>query len=120
MRFSSSTLRMLMKAGSLVFVTSWLLSASVLSAPAAPVAGSGPACFAPARSADAVMLRAIAQRADDGDAAIQDDAPAARLDFDESVAPPLEPMGTLACARDSLPSHRTYSRRSPRGPPIFR
>jgi hypothetical protein len=66
-----------------------------------------------------MMRRGSAEPSNEFDAAIQDDAPAARLDIDESVAPPLEPMGTLASARDSLPSHRTLSRRSPRGPPVL-
>jgi hypothetical protein len=67
----------------------------------------------------AVLLRGGAYSDADDGPAIQDDAPAARIDIDES-APPLEPVGTLASPRDSLSSHRILSRRSPRGPPVFR
>jgi hypothetical protein len=55
----------------------------------------------------------------DDDAMIQDDAPAARIDAGDGVAPVLEPLGTLASLQDALPSHRILTRRSPRGPPIF-
>ena len=131
---------MLMRAGSLTFVTSWLFAASVASAaPVAAAAGTGRVCSPPARGITARTLtirlsETQAERVDpnallrpghadrdaDDDAAVQDDAPAARFDADEGIAPPLEPAGTLSNPRDGVSNHRTFSRRSPRGPPIAR
>jgi len=131
---------MLMNAGSLLFATPWLLASLVVSGAPTPHAGAEPACPAPAHGfavqaamvvpLDAawsehidtipVLLRGGAHSDESGDdAAIQDDAPAVQFDIDEA-APPLEPIGTLAGRRDSLSSHRTLTRRSPRGPPVFR
>ena len=129
-----------MRAGSLTFVTSWLFAASVASAaPVAASAGAGRVCSPPARSLtartmaiqlsetqaeridpNAVLRPGRADRDNDDDAAVQDDAPAARFDADEGIAPPLEPAGTLANPRDAVSNHRTFARRSPRGPPIAR
>jgi len=130
-----------MNAGSLLFATPWLLASLVVSGAPPPHAGAEPACPAPARgfavqAAMVVPLDAAwsehldtipallrgGAHADDSsdDAAIQDDAPAVQFGTDEAVAPPLEPIGTLASQRDSLSSHRILSRRSPRGPPVFR
>jgi len=53
----------------------------------------------------------------DDDVVVQDEAPAARIDAGDGVAPALQPLGTLASARVTLPAHRILSRRSPRGPP---
>ena len=68
---------------------------------------------------NAVLVHGSTDSDTDDGPAIQDDAPAARIDIDES-APPLEPVGTLASLRDSLSNLRILSRRSPRGPPFFR
>ncbi len=127
-----------MKAGSLVVSTPWLLAASVVMASPAPApAAAEQACSTPARAVtgrgamilpfdalwteqmNAVLVHGDADSDADDGPAIPDDAPAARLDIDEST-PQLEPVGTLASPRDSLSSHRILSRRSPRGPPVFR
>jgi hypothetical protein len=62
-----------------------------------------------------------ATRADvDGDeAAIQNDAPAARHDADECPVPALQPLGLLIGSLDVPPLSRAFSPRSPRGPPPF-
>ena len=102
-------------------------------------AGSGRVCSPPARGItvrtmtillsetqaervdpNALLRPGHADRDADDDAAVQDDAPAARFDADEGIAPPLEPAGTLSNPRDGVSNHRTFSRRSPRGPPIAR
>jgi hypothetical protein len=61
-----------------------------------------------------------ATRADvDGDeAAIQNDAPAARSDADERPIPTLRPLGLLIGSLDIPPLSRAFSPRSPRGPPF--
>ena len=129
-----------MRAGSLTFVTSWLFGASIASAaPVAAAAGTGRVCSPSSRGItartmailvsetqaervdpNAVLRRGHADRDADDDAAVQDDAPAAHFDADDGIAPPLEPAGTLANPRDAVSNHRTFSRRSPRGPPIAR
>jgi hypothetical protein len=50
-------------------------------------------------------------------AAIQNDAPAARVDTDDPTPPSLESLGFLVGAIDSHPRTRSFSPRSPRGPP---
>lgn len=55
----------------------------------------------------------------DDDLVVQDEAPAARIDGGDGVAPALQPLGTLTSSRDALPAHRILSRQSPRGPPAF-
>ena len=60
-------------------------------------------------------------RADVGpdEAAIQNDAPAARTDADERPVPALRPLGLLTRSLDIRPLSRAFSPRSPRGPPPF-
>ena len=61
-----------------------------------------------------------ATRADvDGDeAAIQNDAPAARTGADERPVPTLRPLGLLIGSLDVPPPSHAFSPRSPRGPPF--
>lgn len=54
---------------------------------------------------------------DDGVAAIQSDAPAVPLDTGWR-ATPLQPIGLLVGSHSALPRLRSFSRRSPRGPPF--
>jgi hypothetical protein len=55
----------------------------------------------------------------DGDeAAIQNDAPAARRDADECPVPALRPLGLLVGSLDVPPPSHAFSPRSPRGPPF--
>jgi hypothetical protein len=54
----------------------------------------------------------------DDDAAIQNDAPAASVDADVSLALGLEPIGFLARGCVRQPKARDFSPRSPRGPPV--
>jgi hypothetical protein len=56
---------------------------------------------------------------DGDDAAIQNDAPAARTDADERPLPTLRPLGLLIGSFDIPPLSRAFSPRSPRGPPPF-
>ena len=58
-----------------------------------------------------------AHRGAGDDEAIQNDAPAARIDGDETAAPELRPLGVLHGAIARFPLTRTSSPRSPRGPP---
>jgi hypothetical protein len=60
-------------------------------------------------------------RADvDGDeAAIQNDAPAARTHAEDRPVPALRPLGLLTRSLDLRPLSRAFSPRSPRGPPPF-
>jgi len=54
-----------------------------------------------------------------GDATmIQNDAPAARVDAGDRLTPSLRSLGVLSGAVDMRPSSRTFSPRSPRGPPV--
>jgi len=50
-------------------------------------------------------------------AAIQNDAPAARVDTDDQSLPSLQSLGFLVRAIGSHPRTRSFSPRSPRGPP---
>jgi hypothetical protein len=50
-------------------------------------------------------------------AAIQNDAPAARVDADDQSLPSLQSLGFLTGPVDSHPRTRDFSPRSPRGPP---
>jgi hypothetical protein len=50
-------------------------------------------------------------------AAIQNDAPAARVDAEDHARPSLRPLGFLVGPIDSHPRTRAFSPRSPRGPP---
>jgi hypothetical protein len=54
---------------------------------------------------------------DADEAAIQNDAPAARSDADDSPVPALQPLGQLIRSLDIRPVSRAFSPRSPRGPP---
>jgi hypothetical protein len=122
-----------------MFAASCLFGASIANATPVPaIAGHGLICSAPARGVmahiatlvsepqwaesvdpNAVVRRGHADRDTDDDAAVQDDAPAVRFDADDGLAPPLEPAGTPANSRDAVTNHRTFSPRSPRGPPVF-
>jgi hypothetical protein len=145
MRLSSSTIRAVMKASSLVVL--WLLCASVASA--APVhrrgrarvcdshgsrlktrtlharyASSGgpvapPSTRALVGLADPTLLlqRGTGTNLGDDVAAIQNDSPAARIDAELRLAPAFEPIGVLARSADRLPKLHRFSPRSPRGPP---
>jgi hypothetical protein len=62
-------------------------------------------------------LQHTSRTQDNDDAAIQNDAPAARIDDDEQQIPSLQPLGVLHRARDQHPRSRTFFPRSPRGPP---
>jgi len=54
-----------------------------------------------------------------GDATlIQNDAPAARVDAGDRLTPSLRSLGVLSGVVDMRPSSRTFSPRSPRGPPV--
>jgi len=55
---------------------------------------------------------------DPDEAAIQNDAPAARSDADERPIPTLRPLGLLIGSLDIPPLSRAFSPRSPRGPPF--
>jgi hypothetical protein len=55
---------------------------------------------------------------DNDDAAIQNDAPAANIDADDRNTPTLQPLGVLVGPLDRRPRTRTFSPRSPRGPPL--
>ncbi len=49
--------------------------------------------------------------------AIQNDAPAARLETDERATPPLRALGVLIGSAGGRPDAPAFSPRSPRGPP---
>ena len=53
----------------------------------------------------------------DNVAAIQNDAPVAGFDADDRLIPSLRPLGTVR-SRNLQPRSRTFSPRSPRGPPL--
>ena len=55
---------------------------------------------------------------DGDDAAIQNDAPAANVDADGRTVPTLQPLGQLVGSLDRRPRTRTFSPKSPRGPPV--
>lgn len=65
------------------------------------------------------VLRGASAHLDDDDAAIQNDATAARIDDDERPIPALQPAGLLHGSRDQRPRSRAFSPRSPRGPPPY-
>lgn len=64
------------------------------------------------------VTRATAPDDDDDASAIQNDAPAARCDFETRGVPVLIPLGLLVRPLDSRLCTGTYSPKSPRGPPI--
>jgi hypothetical protein len=51
-------------------------------------------------------------------AAIQNDAPAARIEADDHLVPTLRPLGTLDGSVERRPCTGAFSPRSPRGPPL--
>jgi hypothetical protein len=53
----------------------------------------------------------------DDDEAIQNDAPAARIEIDDRRVPALLPLGVLQSSLDRPLTIHTFSPRSPRGPP---
>ncbi|HEX3703406.1 MAG TPA: hypothetical protein VHU82_08755 [Vicinamibacterales bacterium] len=144
MRSSSSLVRSLVKGGGLVLL--WLLVPSIALAAQAgvsrgrvcdPQAGltlhklvrvtkslSGPVAHPYSRGPAGLIDEGLRlQHAphtsiDDDDAVIQNDAPAAFVDADTSVAFALEPIGVLARACVRQPKAHDFSPRSPRGPPV--
>ena len=54
---------------------------------------------------------------DDDDAAIQNDAPAAQINGDDTTTPELRPLERLSHSADRLPSTNPFLPRSSRGPP---
>src|SRR5262249_41291287 len=114
MRVSSCSLRALTEAGAAVFLAaSALLAVSTIHTTAA-AAGDG-------SERSGALLRPAAGLPDGEDgAASPPDAGSATIDLVARVAPPLVPLGTLASSRYALPSDRILTRRSPRGPPVFR
>src|SRR5262245_46642690 len=142
MRSLSSFVRTLTVPCSIVML--WL--ASVEPAAAAPRAAAGPVCDpqtttlrklaripksfgGPLRQAPtqlqfgltdptARMLRGTRADFETDDAAIQNDAPAARLDEDGRPIPSLRPLGLLAGPADGRPRSPAFIPRSPRGPPL--
>jgi hypothetical protein len=65
------------------------------------------------------LQRATLADVDGDEAAIQNDAPAARAGADERPIPTLRPLGLLIGSLDIPPLSRAFSPRSPRGPPPF-
>jgi hypothetical protein len=64
------------------------------------------------------MQRGTHADLDGDDAAIQNDAPAAHVDAEDSPIPALRPLGVLIGSLDLRLHTRTFSPRSPRGPPF--
>jgi hypothetical protein len=64
-----------------------------------------------------LLQRATRARVGDDDEAIQNDAPAARIDFDDAATPILRPVAVLSTSFDRLSVPDLFSPRSPRGPP---
>jgi len=65
----------------------------------------------------AQFQRSIRRAAADDVAAIQNDAPAARIDVGDAQIPELRPLCVLSGSGDQIACSRTLSPRSPRGPP---
>jgi hypothetical protein len=65
-----------------------------------------------------VLTRGSFVLPNDGDQAIQNDAPVAQLGIDENVQPGLRELCLLACPCDRLPDSSAFTPRSPRGPPL--
>jgi hypothetical protein len=65
----------------------------------------------------ALLKRGLRANLPDDDEAIQNDAPAARIDVDTRQVPALLPLGLLPRSFDTRLSTHSCSRRSPRGPP---
>ena len=64
------------------------------------------------------LQRAARANTDDEHAAIQNDAPAANINADVRATPTLQPLGLLVGPLDWHPRTRTFSPKSPRGPPL--
>jgi hypothetical protein len=72
---------------------------------------------APLTDTSSRLLRGDRGQLGEDDAAIQNDTPAARIDDGDQAVPELRPLGVLHSTVDQHPSSRTFSPRSPRGPP---
>jgi hypothetical protein len=145
MRSVSSIVRTLATVSGVVLV-SLLWASPVLAATSPERAAAGPACSAQSASLrklarlarsyggplkrraalqfgltdpTARLLRATRTPLDTDEAAIQNDAPAARIDEHGRPAPSLLLLGLLPRATASGPRSPFVSPRSPRGPPIF-
>jgi hypothetical protein len=81
----------------------------------------GPSTHALAGLADPHVILKRGGRADvsDDGLAIQNDAPAARIDSDERSAPTLRELGILPSLLNWPVHTRAFTPRSPRGPPFF-
>jgi hypothetical protein len=64
------------------------------------------------------LQRGARANMNDDDAVIQNDAPAANLDADGRDVPTLQALGLFVGALDRRPRTRTFSPKSPRGPPV--
>jgi hypothetical protein len=64
------------------------------------------------------LHRAARASSDDEHAAIQNDAPAANINADVQATPTLQPLGLFVGPLDRHPRTRTFSPKSPRGPPL--
>jgi hypothetical protein len=145
MTLLTSPRRVLRVAGSLMLL--WLLPLAVADAAPTPRRGvAGPVCDAqtltlkklrrlprsfggPLKAATrrAVTLSTdrtarlghapVTHRPGDG-AIIQNDAPPARVDSVDRLVPSLRPLGVFSGGIDVRPPSRTFSPRSPRGPPF--
>jgi hypothetical protein len=145
MHFLSSPVRTLTTVSSIALV--WLVSVVPASAaPSGRYAAAGPVCDpqtttlrklarqpksfgGPVKHARTLQLfgltdptarlvRGTRTTFDSDDAAIQNDAPAARIDENGRPVPSLRPLGLLARAIDARPHGPAFSPRSPRGPPL--
>jgi hypothetical protein len=67
---------------------------------------------------NARLQRGAGGNIDNDDAVIQNDAPAANIDADGRNTPTLQPLGPLVGSLDCHPRTRTFSPKSPRGPPL--
>jgi hypothetical protein len=67
---------------------------------------------------NARLQRGASSNMDDDAAAIQNDAPAANIEPDDRTTPTLQPLELLAGPLDWHPRTRTFSPKSPRGPPL--
>jgi hypothetical protein len=64
------------------------------------------------------LQRGAGGNLDNGDAAIQNDAPAANIEPDGRATPTLQPLGLFVGPLDWRPHTRAFSPKSPRGPPL--
>ena len=86
-------------------------------APVGPVARPSTHALAGLMDLTALLKRGLRANLPDDDEAIQNDAPAARLDIDGGSIPALLPLGVLQGFLDRRLSTHAFSPRSPRGPP---